>query len=219
MHSIHPNPIHFPVLLHLPSTATAPPSKKKKKIKEKAHPSFQPLHVPFVCLWGLGSCCVSHSVPFGSNSFTCKRCNVLLFRFKASGFCYTVSTGPSLKLLSDSLWLPWVMDVLPLWFFRTSPLNALQQVIDWADAGMGKLKALNVVLGGGWVDQSGPPLGLIHPLRWGAGPAPILRPTTDPSQCSFVPLTVTCLSHLGSCTWRHYSALLFLDLHFLFSCF
>ena len=32
--------------------------------------------------------------------------------------------------------------------FRTSPLNALQQVIDWADVEMGKLKALNVVLGG-----------------------------------------------------------------------
>jgi hypothetical protein len=46
-------------------------------------------------------------------------CNESLVCFKASGFCYTISTGPSLGLLLDMLLFPCVMEILKLWICRT----------------------------------------------------------------------------------------------------
>jgi hypothetical protein len=33
-------------------------------------------------------------------------CNDLLVWYEASGFCYSINTGSSLELFSDTLWLP-----------------------------------------------------------------------------------------------------------------
>lgn len=37
------------------------------------------------------------------------------------GFCYIISVGSSLRLLSDTLLLPCVMEILKLWICRTRP--------------------------------------------------------------------------------------------------
>lgn len=44
--------------------------------------------------------------------------NELLVWFKASDFWHKVNTRPSLRLLSDILLLPWLMEILCLWFHR-----------------------------------------------------------------------------------------------------
>ena len=37
----------------------------------------------------------------------------------ASGFCYIINTGSSPRLLLESLWLPYVMEIPQLWICRT----------------------------------------------------------------------------------------------------
>ncbi|KAL6075133.1 hypothetical protein STEG23_022572, partial [Scotinomys teguina] len=56
-------------------------------------------------------------------SFTwkCSSCTELLVRFKSSSFWYTINTGSSAKLLLDVLLVPRAMEILWLWFHRTSP--------------------------------------------------------------------------------------------------
>jgi hypothetical protein len=49
------------------------------------------------------------------------QCDESLVWFKASGSCYTISTGSSLGFLSDILSLPYVMEILQLWICRTGP--------------------------------------------------------------------------------------------------
>lgn len=71
-------------------------------------------------------------------------CNELSVQFKASGFWYTINTGLSLKFFLYIPLLPQVMEILRLWFHRTSPLRALQRVIDGVVVGMGHLKALDM---------------------------------------------------------------------------
>lgn len=50
-------------------------------------------------------------------------CNELLVWFKASGFWYTIKTGLSPKLLSDTQLLLQIIETLGLWFFRTCVMN------------------------------------------------------------------------------------------------
>ena len=72
-------------------------------------------------------------------------CSESLVWFKASGFCYTISTGSSLGFLSAILLLPWVVEILQLWL-RDWSFHALQQFIDRIDVGMGRLKTLDLGL-------------------------------------------------------------------------
>ena len=44
-----------------------------------------------------------------------------LVRYEASGFCYPISIGASLRLLSDILLLPCVKKILQFWNYRISP--------------------------------------------------------------------------------------------------
>ena len=69
-------------------------------------------------------------------------CSELSFWFKFSGFCYTMSTGPSpcfpvgiLSYVHPSTMVP-----------EDQSLHMLQHVIDGVDVGVGKLKALDLCL-------------------------------------------------------------------------
>ena len=42
--------------------------------------------------------------------------------FKVSGFCYTINTGSSQELFSDTLLLPYTMEFLQLWICKAGPL-------------------------------------------------------------------------------------------------
>lgn len=91
-------------------TQTKQTTKKQTK-QNKAHfapPFCPPLQFLFIHLTGLGDCCVSYSILFCLNSFTCKFslfC-VLLVRFKVSGLWYIISAGPLSNCLQGALLLP-----------------------------------------------------------------------------------------------------------------
>ena len=74
----------------------------------------------------------------------------MLVRFKVFGFWYTINTGPSLRLFSDTLLLPRVMEILQLWFYRISSfmqfLHAFLHVIDRVVFGVYQLKVLDMAL-------------------------------------------------------------------------
>ena len=61
-------------------------------------------------------------------------CKESLVWFKASGFCYTIDTGPSLGLLLDILLLSCIVENLQDWY-----LHVLQQTIDEVDVGVDQL--------------------------------------------------------------------------------
>lgn len=64
---------------------------------------------------------VCHTIqPFAQTALLTKvHCSKRLVWFQASGFCYTMNTGSSPGFLSDILLLPWVMEILQLWFQRS----------------------------------------------------------------------------------------------------
>lgn len=64
-------------------------------------------------------------------------CSVLFILFKASDFWDAISTGPSLKLLSDILLLTLVMEVLWLWakIVQDQSFHMREQVINGIEAG------------------------------------------------------------------------------------
>lgn len=71
--------------------------------------------------------------------------NESLIWFKASVSCYTVNTGFSLGLHSNTL-LPCVIEILHLQFCRTSP-SMFSMFTDGVDIGVGQRLALDLGLG------------------------------------------------------------------------
>ena len=71
--------------------------------------------------WKLVCATVFHTIyPFAHTALlTNIHCNESSSWLETSDFCYTINTGSSLGLLSDILLLPYVMEILSLWFFRT----------------------------------------------------------------------------------------------------
>jgi len=66
-------------------------------------------------------------------------CNESLVWFKASGFCYTINTGSSLRLLLESCCCPVVMEVLPFWICKTGPFtwtstSKIEYMLKWANS-------------------------------------------------------------------------------------
>ena len=64
-------------------------------------------------------------------------CNELLVWFRASGFWYTINTGPSLKLLLVALSHGDPVTVVP----QDQSLHVLQQITDGVDVGVSQVKA------------------------------------------------------------------------------
>lgn len=62
--------------------------------------------------------------------------NESLTGFKASDFCYTTDTGPSLGLLLAILLMPCVAGVPAALDLRVWPLHVLQQLIDEVGVGL-----------------------------------------------------------------------------------
>lgn len=114
------------------------------KEKEKHCSSIFPIS-PFI-LVALAAA-VHHTVnPFVQTaSFANVRCNESLDWVEASGFWYTINTGSSPRILSNSLLLPCVLICCSC---GSAGLHVLQQFMDGVDAGLGQLKAQNVGLGG-----------------------------------------------------------------------
>ena len=105
-------------------------------------------------------------------------CNESLICFEASGFCYTINTGPSQRLLSDILLLPYVMEILQLWICRTGPSHA-PAVHRWGRCWGGQLKALDLDLCSSRVGQ----LSHTHTTR-ASSPALASFPTLRPGSPS-----------------------------------
>lgn len=140
---MHPNSDHIPVFPHPPFTPTGPPKEnlktvkpnqnkqaKNKPTKYKKHSSLLYLsylsNISSFVLMALGVS-VSHSIPFCPFRLTSKsyvHFNKSLVWLKLSGFRNTIISGSSPKLLSDSLLLPGVMEILWVSFHRTSPFTS-----------------------------------------------------------------------------------------------
>ena len=71
--------------------------------------------------------------------------------FEASDFCYTIYTGPLLKVFLDILLLSCVVEISLLWI--SQPLHVLPQFIDEMDDGVGYLVVPVLDLGGHCVGQ------------------------------------------------------------------
>jgi hypothetical protein len=50
-----------------------------------------------------------------------KHFHLQMFTAMVQGFCYTIDAGSSQELLSDTLLMPCVMEILQLWICRTCP--------------------------------------------------------------------------------------------------
>lgn len=120
---------------------------------------FTPLYSPsthhiFVHYSCTGCCCVSHHITFAQKALISNvHCNKWLVWFRASGFCYTINTGASSRLLSDILLYLKIKEILWLWFHRTSSFHHLQQLIDRVDVGESQLKAEDMNFSESWVVQ------------------------------------------------------------------
>lgn len=93
-------------------------------------------------------------------------------RFKALGFWYAVSTRQSPTPLMDILPLTPVIEILQLRMCRNSSFTCSSK--GWVDVGEGQLKALECVLSGSCIDQSGP----LRPPLSGEGQSQLF-PTCD----------------------------------------
>jgi hypothetical protein len=68
-------------------------------------------------------------------------CNASLVWSETSGFCHTISTGSSLRLLTAILLLPCVMEILQLRISKTGPfMNSNSLHTDDVDLGVSRLK-------------------------------------------------------------------------------
>lgn len=94
-------------------------NQQQQKTTLLASPSFLPLHLFFTCVGGSESCC--GTLLFQQLHLQMLMCDVSLVRFKARGFWYIISAGPSSNLLSDTLQLSRALEIPWLWFHRTSP--------------------------------------------------------------------------------------------------
>lgn len=126
-------------------------------------------------------------------------CNDSLVWFEASGFYHTISTGSSLRLLSDIiLMLPCVMEILQLQFCRTRPLYSLQKFTDRLDVGVDQVKILDLCQGSGCAAQptSSPapsPPGITNfpaLARQGLGPALLIVAGDKRQDCLFCALVL-----------------------------
>lgn len=74
--------------------------------------------------------------------------NELLIWFKDSEFWYSVSSRPWPIFLLGIVLYPEVIEILRLWFHRTSPVILSHR---WSRVGVGQLKSLDASLGDSWI--------------------------------------------------------------------
>lgn len=68
-------------------------------------------------------------------------CKESLIWFEAAGFCYTISTGTSLGLLSNIWMMPCVMEILSFWICKTGCFTHFRSsLIDAVEFGWANLK-------------------------------------------------------------------------------
>ena len=91
------------------------------------------------------ACCTGYSLVHTS-LLVSVLCSESLVWFEASGFCYTINTGTSLRLLSDISLFPYVMKIMHFWICRTCPF-ILYKFINGVGVGMNHLKILYLGLG------------------------------------------------------------------------
>jgi hypothetical protein len=99
---IYPNPTH----LHIPSISVLPTYNFPTKQQQ-------------ILAWKLQSVYTFAQTGLLANV----HCKESLVWLEVSGFCYTINTGTSPRLLSDIQLLPCVTEILQLWFCRAGPLT------------------------------------------------------------------------------------------------
>ena len=102
-YSMHPNPTYLPVSLYPPSALAILPSEENKK----------PCCGSFSMSQGVAQCTLL-------STLLCLQM-LIAMNLLGSGLCYITITGSSLGIFLVILLLSWIMEVLPLWIYRTSP--------------------------------------------------------------------------------------------------
>lgn len=88
-----------------------PKTKSNFKVKKKTNKNKQ-----------CGHCSVSQCTLQSTRHYL-THCNESRIWFKASSFCYTIDTGPSLDFLLDILLLSCMVEILMFWVCRSGPFT------------------------------------------------------------------------------------------------